>query len=60
MNKEQALNLIIQAVEVAQLKGAYTLKEAHSIAIAIELLKQTDHDTSKPTGDTTGTGDIAG
>lgn len=38
--KEQALNLLIKAVEVAQAKGAYTLEEASLIASAVKVFTQ--------------------
>lgn len=57
MNKEQAINILIQAVELATLKGAYRLDEAGAIAHAVNMLKvQKQDDTSEPTGDTGTTG----
>lgn len=61
MDKNQAIKLLIQAVEVAQLKGAYALKDAQAISIAVDTLNQEQkHDTSKPTGDNPETGGIEG
>ena len=38
MTKEQALQIVLQAVEVAQQKGSFTLKDAKVIATAVEVL----------------------
>lgn len=36
MNQEQALQVLIQAAQLAQSKGAYSLQEAGIVATAIE------------------------
>lgn len=41
ITKEQAVNVLIQAVEVAQRKGAYGLEDAKNIILAIEALVPT-------------------
>ena len=38
MTPEQAITILIQAAEIAQKKGAFTLSDAKSIIIAIETL----------------------
>ena len=38
MNKEQAIKILIQAAEVAQTKGAFSLNDASVIANAVSLL----------------------
>jgi len=38
MTKEQALNILLQAVEIAQQKGAYTLQDAKNVIMAVEIL----------------------
>lgn len=40
MDKNQAIKILIQAVEIAQLKGAYALKDAQAISIAVDILSQ--------------------
>lgn len=37
MNQEQALNVLIQSVNIAQQKGAFNLQEAKIIAEAVEV-----------------------
>ena len=44
MNNVQALNILIQAVNVAQGKGAYKLKEAAVIAKAVEIESKSTND----------------
>ncbi len=36
MNQNEALNLLVQAVNLAQQKGAYSLQEAAAIADAVQ------------------------
>jgi hypothetical protein len=36
MDQNQAINVLVQAAQVAQSKGAFTLQEAVTIAAAIE------------------------
>ena len=36
MNQNEALNLLVQAVNLAQQKGAYSLQEAAAIAQAVQ------------------------
>lgn len=38
MEKEQSINLLIKAVELAQSRGVYTLQDAVAIANAISVL----------------------
>lgn len=59
MNKDQAIKILIQAVELATVKGAYQLQEAKAIGLAVDILKQ-NNDTNQPVGDNTATGDIEG
>ena len=40
MTKEQALNVLLQAVDIAQGKGAYNLADAKQIIMAIDTLGQ--------------------
>ena len=40
MTKEQALNVLLQAVAIAQGKGAYNLADAKQIIMAIDTLGQ--------------------
>lgn len=40
MTKEQALNILLQAVEIAQQKGAYTLQDAKKVIMAVEILSK--------------------
>ncbi len=40
MTKEQAINVLIQAVGIAQQKGAYTLQDAKSIIMAVDILSK--------------------
>jgi len=37
MEKNQALNILVQAVNIAQKRGAYDLKEASAIAAAVSV-----------------------
>lgn len=49
MNKEKALQVLLQAVQIAQQKGAYTLQDAKTIAFAVEALSpKTSETTSTP------------
>lgn len=48
MNNDQALQVLLQAVQIAQQKGAFTLQDAKTIAFAVEAL-------SPKTSETTGT-----
>lgn len=41
-NKSDALNVLFQAVEMAQQKGIYTLKDAYIIFNAVEFLSKTE------------------
>jgi hypothetical protein len=40
MDKQQAINVLIQAVEAGQKHGAYSLKDAQIIATAISILQK--------------------
>lgn len=40
MNKDQALQILIQGVEIAQSKGAYNLQDSATILQAIQTLTQ--------------------
>ena len=42
MNQNEALNLLVQAVNLAQQKGAYSLQEAAAIAQAVQALESGD------------------
>lgn len=39
MNQQQALGVLVQAVNMAQSRGAYSLDEASAIATAVSLFK---------------------
>ena len=40
MNQEQALKLLIEAVELANKRGAYSLQESRQIADAVDAFQQ--------------------
>jgi len=55
MNQNQALTIIVQAVKVAQTKGAFTLEEAKIIAEAVEVFTPKQEEVGQMTSPTTGT-----
>jgi hypothetical protein len=56
MEQNQALNVLIQAANIAQSRGAYKLDEANVIAQAVSVLtKETAPETTKEENDTNDT-----
>lgn len=53
LTQEQAIGVLIQAVQIAQSKGAYTLEDAEIISRAIKLFKK----ETKETGETLESGE---
>ena len=49
MNQEKALNILVQAVQVGQAKGAYNLQEAKIIAEAVEVFTKKPEDAEHKT-----------
>ena len=47
MNQEQALKLLIEAVEIANKRGAYSLQESRQIADAVDAFTQKQPDNLK-------------
>ena len=45
LTQEQAIGVLIQAVQIAQSKGAYTLEDAEIISRAIKLFKKETEET---------------
>jgi len=50
MTKEQAINVLIQAVGIAQQKGAYTLQDAKSIIMAVDILSKKEDESEDNNG----------
>jgi hypothetical protein len=46
MNQQEALNILLQAVEIANKRGAYSLQESKQIALAAEAFQQKEPATS--------------
>jgi hypothetical protein len=53
MNQNDALNILLQAVNVAQAKGAFSLEEAAVIAQSVNVFTATKTNTTTTTTDTT-------
>jgi len=50
MDQQQALTVLVQAVQVAQSKGAYSLQEASTVAEAVGAFQPTTEDSEVTPG----------
>jgi hypothetical protein len=57
MDQQQALTVLVQAVQVAQSKGAYSLQEASTVAEAVSTFQPPQEDLIATTEETAEEGD---
>ena len=59
MDQNQALNTIVQGINVAQQRGAFSLKEASVLSSAVEVFVPPEEETEGSSEDTEKTEEVA-